>query len=261
VNVRRLLTASFCLAAALVFATPARAADFTWFFTGSGASAGLGANVVFHDAGGGQLTIPLPNTGTADVTSPSQALTALLFNCNCGTLVPVSAFSSGAIVGSTPYPTNTNVGGEWAFGTQTNVGSTQVLTSMGGFNTLSPDSNSGPGNLGGSDLDGQAALNGVDFGIVPDGDDGLPNIGQNPDVIQHDVVFTFSGFNGNLSNVSNVSFQYGTSTSEFNAGGGTGSGGGSGQTLAPEPTSLLLFGSGLAMTAYRARRKKQQKYS
>lgn len=45
------------------------------------------------------------------------------------------------------------------------------------------------------------------------------------------------------------------------AGGGSGQGQGaaSGQPLVPEPTSLLLFGSGLAMAAHRARRARKQK--
>jgi hypothetical protein len=262
VNVRRLLTASFCLAAALVFATPARAADFTWGFTGS-----LGANVVFHDLGGGLLQITLTNTGTGDVDAPSQVLTAINFNCSCGTLTPVSANVSGDVVnsGSVVVAYNPgsplNVGGEWAYLTAAQSGTgSQAITSMGGYATGTPNFN-GP-NLGGPDN----SVDGVQYGIVPSTEDGIGNGGvTGNDLIQHDVVFVLSGFNGDLSHITNVSFEYGTAVGENPFGGGSGSGsgsgGGAGQTLVPEPTSLLLFGSGLAMTAYRARRKKQQKNS
>jgi hypothetical protein len=251
VSVRRFLVLGWCLAATLALATPARAADFTWSFT----SGGLGAQAVFHDLGGGQLQITLTNTGTGDVVAPSDVLSALLFNCSCGTLVPVSAITSGPVVlnGGTVFPTNTNVGGEWAYGT----GTTRVITSMGAFNGI------GQPNFNGNNLQDPASLDGIEFGIVPSTENGVGNGGIiTQDLIQHDVVFVLSGFNGNL-NFTDVSFQYGTSLDEPNFGGGTGtgSGGGSGQTLVPEPTSLLLFGSGLAMTAYRARRKKQQKDS
>ena len=262
VQVRRILTIVFSLGAILALTAPARASDFTWNFTGTGAQTGLAATAVFHDAGGGNLQITLTNTGTVD-TSPGNTLSALLFNCNCGTLSPVSAITSGPVFnsGSQVFPTGTNVGGEWAYGLQTDVGSTQLITSMGGFNSFTGPNN-GPGNFGGSDLDNLQALDGIDFGIVPTG---VTTISGNAvDLIQHDVIFTLSGFNGDLSHVANVGFQYGTSSGEFNSGGGTGtgSGGGSGQNVVPEPTSLLLFGSGLAMTAYRTRRKaKQQKDS
>jgi len=252
VSVRRIIVLSLGFAVALALATPARAADFVWSFT----SGGLGASAVFHDAGGGNLQITLTNTGTGDVVDPAQILTAVLFSCSCGTLNPISAITSGAVFNSgvQVHPNGTNVGGEWAYGTSTTLGGqpTRVLTSMGAFAGV------GAANLNGPNLQDPVALDGVEYGIVPTAENGIGNGGvTGQDVIQHDVVFVLSGFNGNM-NFTNVSFQYGTALTEPNFGGGTGSGGGSGENIVPEPTSLLLFGSGLAMTAYRARRKKQQ---
>jgi hypothetical protein len=84
----------------------------------------------------------------------------------------------------------------------------------------------------------------------------------------HDVIFQLTcSVTCTNATFSNVTFQYGTSSTEPSFGGGTGTGQNTGtgtatgQNLVPEPTSLLLFGSGLAATAYRARRKKGQKDS
>lgn len=232
----------------LLAATPARAADFNWGFT----SGALGATAVFHDAGSGNLQITLTNTG-GDVLVPADLLTALFFSCSCGTLTPVSALlPSGRTVlfGSNG---GGNVGGEWGYGAGLSGpgGATRGI-SAAGFGLFG-----GP-NFNGPDLNSHASLNGMDYGITSAGDN--PSTGNAPvtggnELIKNSVVFTLSGFNGNLS-FSNISFQYGTDLEEPNFGGGTGSGGGSGQTLVPEPTSLLLFGSGLAASAFRLRRRR-----
>ena len=251
---RRIITGAIFLVAFTV-AAPARAADFVWSFT----SGGLGASAVFHDLGGGMLQITLTNTGTGDVFAPTEVLTALQFSCNCGSLAPVSATTNGPVVntGAQVYASGLNVGGEFGLGTTTEgfapASGGYAITSMGGFNGI------GQPNFGGPELQGPPsnALDGLQYGIVPSTENGVGNGDvSGSDLIQHEVVFVLSGFNGNM-NFTNLGFQYGTSVGANSFSGG--SSGGSQQTLVPEPTSLLLFGSGLAMTAYRTRRKKPPK--
>ena len=199
----------------------------------------------------------MTNTG-GDALVPADILTALFYNCTgCGTLAPSSATTSGATyLGATLVSgSGTNVGGEWAYAAGFGGGpggATQGISSSGfGF--------FGDSNFNGPNLDGPAAVNGLNYGIVSGTDNtGTGNNGvTSVPLTHHDVVFVLtSTINIDNATFSNVSVQYGTALTEPNLGGG--SGGGSGQTLVPEPTSLLLFGSGLAVTAYRARRKKQQ---
>jgi len=202
------------------------------------------------------LTVTLTNNqGPALV--PADILTALFFSCTgCGTLTTVSAVSSGPtyLNFGTINDTGKVVGGEWAYGAGlagAPGGATQGISSSG-FGLF------GDANFPGGNLDGPVAVDGPQYGIVSSvGAGANAGVSANP-LTGHDVIFVLN-CSANCLNATftNVSFQFGTALTEPNFG-GTGPGG---QDIVPEPTSLLLFGSGLAMTAYRARRKKQQKDS
>jgi len=248
VNVRRLLTTSLCAAAMFAaLASPARAADVV--FQGSG-----GLVTAEFNGTAGQLTVTLTNNLAAANDFP-DVLTAVFFTCSgCGTLTTVSAVSSGPtyLNGSTINDTGKNVGGEWEYlaGLAGAPGGATQGISSSGFGLF------GDFNFNGPNLDGPDAVDGPQYGIVSGIAANATNALKATPETGHDVIFVLN-CTGNCSTAtfSNVSFQFGTSLTEPNVG-GTGPGG---QNLVPEPTSLLLFGSGLAMTAYRARRKKLQK--
>jgi hypothetical protein len=106
----------------------------------------------------------------------------------------------------------------------------------------------------GPNLEPPAALDGLQYGITSAGDNpftgnaavtGGNPLSKNP-LIKNSVVFTLSGLPSGfdpltLNAITNVSFQYGTSLAEPNVLGG-GPGGGA---PVPEPSSVLLLGSGL----------------
>ncbi len=101
----------------------------------------------------------------------------------------------------------------------------------------------------GANLEGPpgAGVNGLQYGIVSAGDNALtgntPVTGGNG-LIRNSVTFTLGNLGGtfNLASTSNVSFQYGTALTEPNVTGQCTSG----CQSVPEPTTLLLLGTGLA---------------
>ncbi|MBI5601925.1 MAG: PEP-CTERM sorting domain-containing protein [Deltaproteobacteria bacterium] len=218
-------------------------------FSGSGTNPitgqAISASATF-DIVGTFLQVTLTNTG-ADVMAPSDVLTALFFNITGNpSLTPGSAtLASGSSVlfgGSDPGGV---VGGEWAY---TNIasgapnGATQGISSsgLGIF---------GGANFPGSNLQDPSAVDGVQYGITSGADNpstGNAAVTGSNALIKNSVVFLLSNLQGtSLNQISNVSFQYGTGLSEPNLP----------SNPVPEPTTLLLLGSGLIGMAGYGRKK------
>jgi hypothetical protein len=199
-------------AAASIGATGASHAALT--FTGSGN--GISASATFTDLGGGNLQIQLVNTYTGDTPDQSHVLTAVFLSGMNG-LHPVSAIlPSGSQVWtdhSSVAAGGLNVGGEWAYlsGLSGVPGGGSAGISSSGFNWF------GNGNFNGPNIDPppNGALDGSGYGIISSGYAGLALDGlAGRSYAQNSVVFTLSGFTGKLSDISNVTFQYGTTTGE-----------------------------------------------
>ena len=216
-------------------------------FTGS--SGGLAATASF-DIVGSQLEVVLSNTSTGDVLVPTDVLTAVFFNIDGNPLlIRNSALSGGTThLGSTNVSgVGTVVGGEWAYLNGLNQYAANSGISSSGLGIF------GPGNrFPGTNLSGPETPNGLEYGLASVGDN--PATGNagilNEELTKSSVIFWLTtGSPFNLSAITNVTFQYGSSLSE-------GHFSGTPTASVPEPGTLGLAGLALLAAATIRRRRR-----
>ncbi|MBZ8139386.1 PEP-CTERM sorting domain-containing protein [Rubrivivax gelatinosus] len=223
--------------------------------TFAGSQNQLAASVSFELVGN-QLQVVLSNTGSADVRTGEQVLTAVFFDLGAAvSLQAISALSGGAtyIAKNWVSAAGTNVGGEWAYKTLSQYGATAAISSsslgilFGQEDRIDVNSN----------LEGPARPDGLQYGITTTTDNratGGGGVATSPLTVGS-VSFLFDVIGDlDLDSISKVTFQYGVALGEPNFSGKLqdGSGGGS----VPEPASLALAGSALlGLAAVRRRRR------
>jgi len=188
--------------------TAARSFAIEYSFSGSGFDSASGnalsATATF-DITGSDLQITLQNTGAA-ATQPSDVLTILYFNLDgTPTLKPVSATlgSGGSLINPGLDPGS--IGGNWQYMNTSGPGGATAGISTTGIGQFGPS-----GNMGGT----TAHLGGVTFGIV-DGLGNNPNGGMDRTLVNGSIVFDLTlptGFD--VTSITDVGFQYGTSAGE-----------------------------------------------
>jgi hypothetical protein len=225
--------------------------------TYSGSSGNLAAKVTFDNSVSGVLTVTLENVG-GDVLVPADILTAVFFDLAPGTgLTKVSAVvapGSSIVYDNDGTPATTGPGtvvsGEWAYKTglggsapgNTGISSSGLSPLFGGgdrFSTAASANLQGPDSPAGFEYGLLSALDNPTTGNKQVKD------GQNDDgFIKNAVVFTFNTTGVfDLTRISNVSFQYGTSLTEPNYPGEPPE---ETPTGTPEPSTLLMGALALA---------------
>ena len=238
---RRILVAAMA-ATAIGVATPAAAAVTFNATNGSNLSAQATFDIV-----GGHLMVTLTNTSNVDVNDPAQILHALFWDMTGN---PSLTYTSANICGTCSFtgagPTGTDVGAEWGYITNP-AGVTQMygLSSAGygaGTYTFVSGATDQP-HQGTPPAGGDYGL--VSAGYTTAGDNG--GVTNNQPYVKNSVIFDMGAFNGSLSGISNLRFQYGTDLANTNL------------TPGPVPEAstwaMMLLGFGGIGVAMRRKRK------
>ena len=251
---RGALRAFLCTVVIVRFMIPAD--SLAQSFTFSGSSGDMNASVTFAQVGT-NLVVTLTNTSTNDVLLQPSILTSVFFTlAGDPALSRISAqLGFGSIVLFDTPPPGGVVGGEWAYVNHlagAPYGADEGISSAG-FGLF------GSGDLfPGSNLDGPAAPNGVNYGITSAGDNPLTGqsavTGSNGPLIKNSVVFTLA-FNTNyvlnVDSISQVNFQYGTALmpTDPNIPGVT----------IPEPGAFTLAAAGILLLVIVSRQQAQSR--
>lgn len=256
------------LLAAMAWGTAAQAVQVTYTASGTGPDGQPVAATAIFDITGNILTITLTNTSGSSTPqdAPGSTLSGLYWNfTGSPVLTPLSAtVVAGSIIGpcdiSLTCATDTNVAGEFGYAATSGPAGSDRGISSSGYLTTGLPGNIGNFNGGaaGVDLDSPDSLDGINFGIISAAAGYDPNGGlAGTPEIRDTVVFQLSGVSGlGIADISNVSFQYGTSLTELNIPGTPGGGGGSTGNPLPEPGLPALVAIGfLGMVMMRGRRR------